>query len=158
VVGDETEDNVTDDSVDNEAGDSESKCECHAIESGTSSNRSHVSETEPTISRQISSRAWAAGVPIGCYLVGLLFRSDRASVQRPSKPLTANQEEEVQIQNSLQWSPLCIAVKSSVPQGMFVCFDKRGWLVCRNSGDTEGCRESVRKRSRWRERLRRCCG
>jgi hypothetical protein len=52
----------------------------------------------------------------------------------------------------------CIAVKSSVPQGMFVCFDKRGWLVCRNSGDTEGCREGVRKRSRWRERLRRCCG
>jgi hypothetical protein len=30
----------------------------------------------------------------------------------------------------------CIAVKSSVPQGMF---------VCRNSGDTEGCRESVIK-------------
>jgi hypothetical protein len=52
----------------------------------------------------------------------------------------------------------CIAVKSSVPQGMFVCFDKRGWLVCRNSGVTEGCREIVRKRSRWRERLRRCCG
>jgi hypothetical protein len=52
----------------------------------------------------------------------------------------------------------CIAVESSVPQGMFVCFDKRGWLVCRNSGDTEGCRESVRKRSQWRERLRRCCG
>jgi hypothetical protein len=39
----------------------------------------------------------------------------------------------------------CIAVKSSVPQGIFVCFDKRGWLVCRNSGDTEGCRESVKK-------------
>jgi len=48
----------------------------------------------------------------------------------------------------------CIAVKSSVPQGMIVCFDKRGWLVCRNSGDTEGCRESVMKQSRWRERLR----
>jgi hypothetical protein len=32
----------------------------------------------------------------------------------------------------------CIAVKSSVPQGMFVCFDKGGWLVCRNSSDTEG--------------------
>jgi hypothetical protein len=39
----------------------------------------------------------------------------------------------------------CIALESSVLQGMFVCFDKRGWLVCRNSGDTEGCRESVRK-------------
>jgi hypothetical protein len=37
----------------------------------------------------------------------------------------------------------CIAVKGSVPQGMFVCFDKRGWLVCRSSGDTEGCRKSV---------------
>jgi hypothetical protein len=35
----------------------------------------------------------------------------------------------------------CIALESSVPQGMFVCFDKRGWLVCRNSGDTRerGC-------------------
>jgi hypothetical protein len=41
--------------------------------------------------------------------------------------------------------PRCIAEESSVPQGMFVCFDKRGWLVCRNSSDTEGCRESVRK-------------
>jgi hypothetical protein len=25
--------------------------------------------------------------------------------------------------------------------------------VCRNSGDTEGCRESVMRQSRWRERL-----
>jgi hypothetical protein len=56
-VRDETEDNVTDDSVDNEGGDSESKCECKAIESGTSFNRSPVSEMELTISRQISSQA-----------------------------------------------------------------------------------------------------
>jgi hypothetical protein len=47
----------------------------------------------------------------------------------------------------------CIAVKSSFPQGMIVCFNKRSWLVCRNSGDTEGCRESVMKRSQWREKL-----
>jgi hypothetical protein len=39
----------------------------------------------------------------------------------------------------------CIVVKSSVLQGMILCFDERIWLVCRNSGDTEECRESVMK-------------
>jgi hypothetical protein len=49
----------------------------------------------------------------------------------------------------------CIAVKSSVPQGMFVCFDKEvGWCV--GIAVILVCREGVIRRSRWIERLRRC--
>jgi hypothetical protein len=49
----------------------------------------------------------------------------------------------------------CIAVKSSVPQGMFVCFDKEvGWCV--GIAVILVCREGVTRRSRWIERLRRC--
>jgi hypothetical protein len=52
-------------------------------------------------------------------------------------------------------SPRCIAVKSSVPQGMFVCFDKEvGWCV--GIAVILVCREGATRRSRWIERLR-CC-
>jgi hypothetical protein len=49
----------------------------------------------------------------------------------------------------------CIAVKSSVPQGMIVCFDKEvGWCV--GIAVILVCREGPMRRSRWMENLRQC--
>jgi hypothetical protein len=49
----------------------------------------------------------------------------------------------------------CIAVKSSVPQGMIVCFNKEvGWCV--EIAVILVCREGPMRRSRWMENLRRC--
>jgi hypothetical protein len=49
----------------------------------------------------------------------------------------------------------CIAVKSSVLQGMFVCFDKEvGWCV--GIAVILVCREGAMRRSQWMAKLRHC--
>jgi hypothetical protein len=74
----------------------------------------------------------------GCKGVWCPGTFHHATWQFPHSDNNAQSPAQLQCSTMPYNTACCIAVKSSVPQGMFVCIDKRGWLVCRNSSDTEG--------------------